>query len=103
MMSRHERDHAAHVRVLALGKRDGAIAILAARFVEQRVSSVPSPSALQIRIPTSQKLFLDMFDRDGNVIKYTTQEEIMSVLTSDRLDPDLDHIFHHCLLEDAAC
>ena len=30
-----------------------------------------------------------MFDRNGNSIKYDTEEEMLAVLKGDRLDPDL--------------
>ena len=43
-----------------------------------------------------------MFDRNGSFIRYTTEEEMMAVLTGDRLDPSLDAIFRQAMVVDAA-
>jgi len=43
-----------------------------------------------------------MFDRQGNLIKYDTEEEMLAVLRGDRLKPDLREIFEQAMVVDAA-
>ena len=43
-----------------------------------------------------------MFDRNGNSIKYDTEEEMLTVLKGDRLKPDLSKIFEQAMVVDAA-
>ena len=44
-----------------------------------------------------------MFDRDGDFIKYETEEEMLAVLQGDRLNPDLRPWFQQTMVVDAAC